>query len=139
MLKTLRELAKGRVIVLFGCGGDRDREKRPIMGRIAEELADLAVVTSDNPRSEDPQKIIQEILNGFKNPSGALVDPDRKKAIHRALLEAKPNDIVLIAGKGHETKQIVSHIYVDFDDKLIAAECSDDIYHKQILQMAGAS
>jgi UDP-N-acetylmuramoyl-L-alanyl-D-glutamate--2,6-diaminopimelate ligase len=139
VLKTLKELAKGRVIVLFGCGGDRDREKRPIMGRIAEELADVVIVTSDNPRSEDPQKIIQEILKGLKNPTKAIVEVDRKKAIYAALLEAKPTDIVLIAGRGHETKQIVSHLYVDFDDKLIASQCCDEIYHKKILQMAGTS
>lgn len=137
VLETLKEIAKKKIIVLFGCGGDRDREKRPIMGQIAERYADEVIITSDNPRSEDPQKIIQEILSGCTHAERAHVVADRRSAIYKAIELAEPEDIVLIAGKGHETKQLFSHICIEFDDKKIAHECAEEIYHKKILQMAG--
>jgi UDP-N-acetylmuramoyl-L-alanyl-D-glutamate--2,6-diaminopimelate ligase len=110
----------GRVICVFGAGGDRDREKRPQMGRIAAEHADLAIVTSDNPRSEDPQAIIDEIVAGS---GGRLeVEPDRRRAIERAVEEARPGDIVVIAGKGHEQGQEVAGRKLPFDDRQVARE-----------------
>lgn len=123
VLETLKELARGRIITVFGCGGDRDREKRPLMAKVSEELSDLTIVTSDNPRSEDPKKIIQEIITGFKKLTGHMIEMDRKKAIHLALEQAKANDIVLIAGKGHEAQQVFATHTIDFDDKLIASDC----------------
>lgn len=137
VLETLEEVAKQKIIVVFGCGGDRDREKRSMMGHIAEMYADQVIITSDNPRSEDPLKIIQEIVKGMAKPENANVIPDRKEAIYKAVSISEPGDIVLIAGKGHETKQFFSHVFVDFDDKQIAAECAEEVYHKKILQMAG--
>jgi UDP-N-acetylmuramoyl-L-alanyl-D-glutamate--2,6-diaminopimelate ligase len=120
VLSTARELDAGRVICVFGCGGDRDREKRPIMGRIAGELAEIAIVTSDNPRSEDPRAIIEEIVAGT---DGELeVVPDRREAIARAIEKASPGDIVLIAGKGHEQGQQFRDRTVPFDDREVARE-----------------
>lgn len=139
VLQTLKEFAKQKIIVLFGCGGDRDREKRPIMGQIATDGADIVVLTSDNPRSEDPQKIIQEILKGCTQSENCIVIPDRKEAIHKAISIAAPGDIVLIAGKGHETKQLFAHLFVDFDDRKVARECAENVYHKRTLQMVGDS
>ena len=120
VLSTARELDAGRVICVFGCGGDRDREKRPMMGRIACELADIAIVTSDNPRSEDPRAIIEEIVAGT---DGELeVVPDRREAIARAIEKASPGDVVLIAGKGHEQGQQFRDRTVPFDDREVARE-----------------
>jgi UDP-N-acetylmuramoyl-L-alanyl-D-glutamate--2,6-diaminopimelate ligase len=120
VLSTARELDAGRVICVFGCGGDRDREKRPMMGRIAGELADIAIVTSDNPRSEDPRAIIEEIVAGT---DGELeVVPDRREAIARAIEKASPGDVVLIAGKGHEQGQQFRDRTVPFDDREVARE-----------------
>jgi UDP-N-acetylmuramoyl-L-alanyl-D-glutamate--2,6-diaminopimelate ligase len=110
----------GRVICVFGAGGDRDREKRPQMGRIAAEHADLAIVTSDNPRSEDPQAIIDEIVAG--SGGRVEVEPDRRRAIERAVEEARPGDIVVIAGKGHEQGQEVAGRKLPFDDRQVARE-----------------
>lgn len=117
-LNTLRELTPGRVIVVFGCGGDRDRGKRPLMGEVAGRLADVAVVTSDNPRSERPEEIIGDILKGFpeKGPKPIVV-VDRKAAIARALSLAGKNDCVLVAGKGHEPYQELAHSVAPFDDR----------------------
>ena len=125
VLATLKPLCEGRLTVVFGCGGDRDRSKRPRMGRVAEDLADLVVVTSDNPRSEQPEFIIGEIITGFKNPIAdkIIVESDRKKAIELAIKNAEKNDIVLIAGKGHETYQIIGKQKFDFSDKDAALEC----------------
>jgi UDP-N-acetylmuramoyl-L-alanyl-D-glutamate--2,6-diaminopimelate ligase len=125
VLKTLQELKKGRLITVFGCGGDRDFDKRPKMGATAEALSDLAIVTSDNPRSENPEAIIRAILSGFKNPAKAMVIVDRAQAIHKAIQIAGSEDIVLIAGKGHENYQIFSQHTVPFDDREIAkAACT---------------
>lgn len=126
VLNTAREITRGRVIAVFGCGGDRDRGKRPLMGRVAAQLADHVVVTSDNPRSEDPQHIVQEIVEGLRGlgPGHASyeVEPDRAAAIRRAVSLAKPQDAVLICGKGHETVQIFSDRVVPFDDREVARQ-----------------
>jgi UDP-N-acetylmuramoyl-L-alanyl-D-glutamate--2,6-diaminopimelate ligase len=120
VLRAARELDAGRVLCVFGCGGDRDRGKRPIMGRIAGRLADIAIVTSDNPRSEEPRAIIDEIVAGAE---GALeIEPDRREAIVRAVEEARPGDVVLIAGKGHEQGQQFRDRTVPFDDREVARE-----------------
>ncbi|MGH7498246.1 MAG: UDP-N-acetylmuramoyl-L-alanyl-D-glutamate--2,6-diaminopimelate ligase [Gemmatimonadales bacterium] len=119
-LATLRPLTRGRLIVVFGCGGDRDRGKRPIMGRIAAEGADLAVVTSDNPRTEDPGAIIDDVEQGMGVvPHRRVVD--RLAAIHAALQEARPGDTLILAGKGHETYQVVGTEKVPFDEREIVA------------------
>jgi UDP-N-acetylmuramoyl-L-alanyl-D-glutamate--2,6-diaminopimelate ligase len=122
VLPALRESTKGRLITVFGCGGDRDREKRPRMARAVEELADFAIVTTDNPRSEDPLSIIKEICKGFLE-SNYLVIPDRKEAIEKAIQVATQEDVILIAGKGHEKYQIFAHGIVPFDDCQVAADC----------------
>jgi UDP-N-acetylmuramoyl-L-alanyl-D-glutamate--2,6-diaminopimelate ligase len=120
ILRTARELAAGRVICVFGCGGDRDRGKRPEMGRIAAELSDVPIVTSDNPRSEDPQAIIDEILAGM--PGAPEVEPDRRAAIELAIQQARQGDVVVIAGKGHEQGQEFADRKVPFDDREVARE-----------------
>jgi len=120
ILKAVRGFAKGRVIILFGCGGDRDNTKRPIMGRIAGELADFCIVTSDNPRSENPMDIINMIIPGVKETGTPFeVICDRKKAIKFALETAKKDDVVILAGKGHETYQILNDGTIDFDEREI--------------------
>jgi UDP-N-acetylmuramoyl-L-alanyl-D-glutamate--2,6-diaminopimelate ligase len=111
------------VITLFGCGGDRDRAKRPLMGMAAGELSDFVVLTSDNPRSEDPLDIINDALVGlgrFDTPH--IAEPDRAKGIRRALEAARQGDVVLIAGKGHETYQVLKDRTIHFDDREIARE-----------------
>jgi UDP-N-acetylmuramoyl-L-alanyl-D-glutamate--2,6-diaminopimelate ligase len=125
VLTTLKPLCKGRLIVVFGCGGDRDRTKRPRMAKVVEQLADFVIVTSDNPRTEKPQDIIDEIIAGFENPGSEkiTVETDRKKAIKLAIKSAGKNDIVLIAGKGHENYQIIGKQKFPFSDKTIAREC----------------
>jgi UDP-N-acetylmuramoyl-L-alanyl-D-glutamate--2,6-diaminopimelate ligase len=120
VLKALQELKKGRLITVFGCGGNRDAAKRPKMGAVAEALSDLVIVTSDNPRSEDPEEIIRNILTGLKSPGKAMVLIDRESAIRHAVQMAGLEDIVLIAGKGHENYQIFSHQKVSFDDRIAA-------------------
>jgi UDP-N-acetylmuramoyl-L-alanyl-D-glutamate--2,6-diaminopimelate ligase len=120
VLQTSRELGTGRVICVFGCGGDRDRGKRPLMGRIASELADVAIVTSDSPRSEDPLAIIDEIVAGMDGEQ--TVEPDRATAIERAVELARPGDVVVIAGKGHERGQEIGGTVIPFDDAEVAGE-----------------
>lgn len=123
VLRTARRLATGRVLVVLGCGGDRDRAKRPLMGRAATSNADLAVITSDNPRSEDPLAILAEIEPGARAGGGDFViEPDRRAAIRLALLAARPGDVVVIAGKGHETHQELADRAIPFDDRVVAAE-----------------
>jgi UDP-N-acetylmuramoyl-L-alanyl-D-glutamate--2,6-diaminopimelate ligase len=117
-IQIMRELAKGRVITLFGCGGDRDRTKRPLMGAAAGELSDFVILTSDNPRSEDPLDIMNDAMVGlsrFDTPH--VAEPDRERAIRKAMEEARPGDAVLLAGKGHETYQILKDRTVHFDDR----------------------
>jgi len=124
VLSTLKPLCKGKLRVVFGCGGDRDRTKRPRMAKVAEQLADFIIVTSDNPRTEEPMAIIEEIITGFENPNSPkiTVEQDRKKAIELAVKTADKDDIVLIAGKGHETYQIIGKQKFNFSDKKIAGE-----------------
>jgi len=121
-LGAARELTGGRLLVVFGAGGDRDREKRPQMGRVVAELADLAVVTSDNPRSEDPEAIIAEIVAGASAPGRLQVQPDRAAAIETALWLAGSGDVVVIAGKGHETGQEIAGRRLPFDDAAVARD-----------------
>ncbi len=119
VLKAAREITPehGKLICVFGCGGDRDATKRPKMGTIAETYADKVIVTSDNPRSENPQQIITDILAGFKSVSDVIVEPDRELAIKEAYKIANPNDVVLVAGKGHEDYQILATETIHFDDR----------------------
>ncbi|MGQ0678065.1 MAG: UDP-N-acetylmuramoyl-L-alanyl-D-glutamate--2,6-diaminopimelate ligase [Actinomycetota bacterium] len=119
VLGAARGMAERRLIAVFGCGGDRDRAKRPLMGRAAERYCDLAIVTSDNPRTEDPERIIAEIVSGMQG--GYRVVADRARAIREALYEAEPNDIVIIAGKGHETGQEADGVVTPFDDRQVVA------------------
>ena len=122
-LRAAKAVAAGRVIVVFGAGGDRDRSKRPMMGAVAYENADLVVLTSDNPRSEDPEAILDEIEQGV--PDGASVwmrESDRRSAIEAALREAHPGDVVLVAGKGHESTQTIGSDVFPFDDRQVARE-----------------
>jgi UDP-N-acetylmuramoyl-L-alanyl-D-glutamate--2,6-diaminopimelate ligase len=119
-LAAARSLADGRVICVFGCGGDRDRGKRPLMGRAAEEGSDVAILTSDNPRSEDPEAIAREVLAGVKGTMA--VELDRRKAIEQAVELAEPGDIVVIAGKGHELGQELRDRTVPFDDREVARD-----------------
>jgi len=127
VLVSLRPLVKGRLIVVFGCGGDRDRSKRPRMGRVAEEFADLIWLTNDNPRSEEPAAIIQEIERGIKERGKVTVESDRARAIHQALSSARRGDLVLITGKGHESVQIFRDSVVPFDDRIVAREGLRDL------------
>jgi UDP-N-acetylmuramoyl-L-alanyl-D-glutamate--2,6-diaminopimelate ligase len=114
--------AGGRTIVVFGCGGDRDAMKRPAMGAAATEGADVVVVTSDNPRHEDPGRIIEEVLRGVAPQAKPLVEPDRRRAIELAIGAARPGDVVVVAGKGHETVQVVGDRRLRFDDRAVVAE-----------------
>ncbi len=146
VLQTLRRRAAARIITVFGCGGDRDRDKRPKMGRIAGELSDLTIVTSDNPRTEPPTAIIDDILPGVARPGtpgpavrrrytpeelpeaaapGYAVEPDRRKAIDLGVRASRPGDILLIAGKGHETYQVVGDRTLPFDDRAVARKALD--------------
>lgn len=121
VLRALRPLVTGRLIVLFGCGGDRDRTKRPVMGRIAAERADLAIATSDNPRTEDPERILDDVEAGMQGTDHLRI-VDRRQAIHDALAMLKPGDCLVLAGKGHETYQIVGTERRPFDERVIVRE-----------------
>lgn len=123
VIKTAREFTQGRVITVFGCGGDRDATKRPLMGKVSGELSDYCVVTSDNPRTEDPDAIIADIIPGI-DPTGCeyTVEHDRRRGIKKALREWKPGDTVIIAGKGHETYQIIGTVKTHFDDRETAMQ-----------------
>jgi UDP-N-acetylmuramoyl-L-alanyl-D-glutamate--2,6-diaminopimelate ligase len=127
LLETARPLARGRVITLFGCGGDRDRTKRPLMGAVASRLSDVVVITSDNPRHEDPARIIEEIQRGItpdtkREDTQIVAIPDRRSAIARAIEMAKPGDLVLVAGKGHETHQVIGDESIPFDDAAVVRD-----------------
>jgi len=124
VLLTIKEFCKGNIITVFGCGGDRDRGKRPIMGKIASELSDYTIITSDNPRSENPETIIQEIESGVVGKNYIKIT-DRRQAIQKAIKMAKKGDAVLIAGKGHETYQIIDDKKIHFDDREVAKEYLD--------------
>jgi len=117
------QLSHRKVITVFGCGGDRDRTKRPVMGRIAVRLSSHVIVTSDNPRTEDPLAILSEIRVGLnQGPATYELTPDRREAIGRAVAMARPDDVVIIAGKGHETYQVIGRETVPFDDRAVARE-----------------
>jgi len=122
LIRTARELnPKGRIITLFGCGGSKDRTKRPVMGEVTGRLSDLTILSSDNPRQEDPLKIISDIIVGLQKTSGKyVIEPDRERAVGLAMDEARAGDIVLLAGKGHENYQILADRTLDFDDREVA-------------------
>ena len=124
VLNTLKPLCKGKLIVVFGCGGDRDKTKRPRMAKVAEDLADRIIVTSDNPRTERAEEIVNDIIAGFVEPDAdaIVIKPDRRKAIESAVKTAGADDIVLIAGKGHETYQLIGNTKYDFNDAEIVRE-----------------
>ena len=123
VLRAARDIAKGRVVCVFGAGGDRDRGKRPLMGEIAAKLADVTIVTSDNPRSEDPEAIVAEIVAGIERGDAVQVEVDRRMAIERAIALARADDVVVIAGKGHEQGQeLADGVKVPFDDVTVARE-----------------
>ena len=123
VLQSVKGFAKGRTVVLFGCGGDRDKTKRPVMGAIAAQLADFVIVTSDNPRTEKPEAIIADILEGMKDTATPYVTiPDRVEAIHYAMDHAQPGDVIVLAGKGHEDYQEIDHKHYPMDERVIVAE-----------------
>ena len=123
ILTTARDFTAGRLICLFGCGGDRDKTKRPIMGAIAQDLADVVVVTSDNPRTEDPQAIITDILSGMEGELEKVhVEPDRPAAIGWALSQGQLGDVIVLAGKGHETYQEINGVFHHLDEREIVAD-----------------
>jgi UDP-N-acetylmuramoyl-L-alanyl-D-glutamate--2,6-diaminopimelate ligase len=128
LLETTRALSHGKILTVFGCGGDRDRSKRPLMGAVAVRLSDHVVLTSDNPRSEDPLAIIREIdlgTRGLQSNAEVLIEPDRRKAIALAISLAAPGDVLLVTGKGHESYQIIGDQVIPFDDREVIKEILD--------------
>ena len=117
----MRGFAKKRIITVIGCGGNRDAAKRPKMGHIAEELSDIAIITSDNPRCEEPMKIIHEILAGMKKDNHIVIE-NRREAIKKAMEIAEEDDIIILAGKGHETYQEINHVKHHFDEREVVKE-----------------
>ena len=131
ILSTVRTFARGRIIILFGCGGDRDHGKRPIMGEIAGKLADYSILTSDNPRTEDPFEILEAVESGIRNTNGKYtVIENRREAIRHALETAREGDIVVLAGKGHETYQEINGIKHPFDEKVVVQQLLAEIKSK---------
>jgi len=134
VLKAIRPFVptNNKLCVVFGCGGDRDKTKRPRMAQVALEFADQLIITSDNPRTEDPQAIIDDINAGVsaESTSKVVCIVDRRLAIRAAIKQALPGDVVLIAGKGHETYQIIGTKKIDFDDRIIAAEAINELFAK---------
>jgi UDP-N-acetylmuramoyl-L-alanyl-D-glutamate--2,6-diaminopimelate ligase len=128
-LHALRKHTQGKLWCVFGCGGDRDQGKRPLMGKIAEELAEHVILTNDNPRHENPQIILQGILAGIHNPAAVQVIPERQAAIEYALQHAQANDIVLIAGKGHEDYQQIGDQRLNFSDQAVVKTCLESLHH----------
>ena len=126
ILDAANVLKKGRIITVFGCGGDRDRGKRPKMGSIVERKSDIAIVTSDNPRTEDPAAIIEDIKEGLEGKNYMII-PDRKEAIYMAVELAQKKDIVLIAGKGHEDYQILKEETIHFDDREVVLQAIEEL------------
>ena len=129
VLQALNALKKkGKIITVFGCGGDRDKTKRPLMGRVAENLSDIIFVTSDNPRTEEPQSILEDIKKGITNVKPTFFEVDRTQAVFDAVKKAQKNDVILIAGKGHETYQILGKKVIDFDDRKKALEALEKFW-----------
>lgn len=126
-LQSARSLSPGRIITVFGCGGERDRSKRPVMGEISARLSDFTIVTSDNPRGEDPQAIIAEIAAGIEDTSRLAIEPDRTRAIRLGIETMRPDDCLLIAGKGHETYQIIGDRKIPFDDKAVVRSILEEL------------
>jgi UDP-N-acetylmuramoyl-L-alanyl-D-glutamate--2,6-diaminopimelate ligase len=130
LLETARPLAERRLITVFGCGGDRDRTKRPLMGAVAARLSDVVVITSDNPRNEEPTRIIEEIKRGIpatsERSAATFAIVDRREAIHFAIGKAEPGDLVLLAGKGHEQSQTIGNEQLPFDEAAIAREALEE-------------
>ncbi|KIC76134.1 UDP-N-acetylmuramoyl-L-alanyl-D-glutamate--2,6- diaminopimelate ligase [Neochlamydia sp. EPS4] len=133
VLECLQEFKQGRIITVFGCGGNRDASKRPKMAQVAEKFSDYCIVTSDNPRSENPQSICQEIARGF-NQQNWEIEIDRYEAIKKAIYMANPADVILIAGKGHEAYQIFSYKTIEFDDRKIAAQICLEKYKDEMIK-----
>ncbi len=133
VLHALKNLVKGRILLVFGCGGDRDREKRPQMGKIADEKSDIFWLTNDNPRSEDPLNIVDDIKAGIKPGRSFHIQTDRHKAITEALSEAKDDDLVLIAGKGHEKYQIIKDTIAPFDDREVVKKILSKNSDEQVI------
>ena len=132
ILKTIRGFAKSRIVTVFGCGGDRDKTKRPKMGKIAGELSDYCVVTSDNPRSEEPMAIINDILEGISQTNCEYkVIENRFEAIEYAIDNAKAGDVILLAGKGHETYQILKDRTITFDEREIVLKLVSSVEERQ--------
>ena len=128
VLKSIKSFVKGKIITVFGCGGNREKEKRPIMGQISQKYSDLTIITSDNPRYENPEDIIKDILEGIdRSKDNYLIIEDRKEAIRESIYRARKGDIILIAGKGHENYQIVNDNIFEFDDKQVAKEIIDEM------------
>lgn len=137
-ISVARTLDAKRVITLFGCGGDRDRAKRPLMGQVAGELSDLVILTSDNPRTEEPLQIMNDALVGLRRTSTrTVVEPDRAAAIRKAIEEAHAGDIVILAGKGHETYQIFRDRTIHFDDREVAREALRSFGFGKVAKKAG--
>lgn len=135
VLTCLNEIKTKRIITVFGCGGDRDRSKRPKMAQVAGRLSDIVIVTTDNPRSENPETICQEITTGFSKDDTYKVVIDRYNAITTAITEAQQEDIILIAGKGHETYQILAHQTIEFDDRKAASEVCNNIHNNMVVPL----
>lgn len=128
ILKTVKEFVAGRLICVFGCGGDRDKTKRPVMGEISGNLADFTIITSDNPRTENPSDIIDEVECGIKKTNGSYIKmEDRRKAIKYAMINANKDDVIVIAGKGHETYQVLADKKIDFDEQEIVKKIAREI------------
>ena len=122
VLNAARGITEGKLISVFGCGGDRDRGKRPKMGAISTQIADMSVITSDNPRTENPEEIISEIVSNLPHDAAYLCIPERREAIRHAIMDAHPGDVVVIAGKGHENYQEIHGKRFPFDDREVASE-----------------
>ena len=131
ILQATKSYTRGRVISVFGCGGDRDSGKRPIMGEISGKIADYTIITSDNPRTEDPQKIVDQIEEGIKKTKGKYeVVVDRVEAIERAIKMANKRDIIILAGKGHEPYQEINGVKHPFDERIIVRDIVEKIVNK---------
>lgn len=127
ILRTAREFTKGRLITVFGCGGDRDKTKRPIMGKISGKLSDISIITSDNPRTEDPDAIIEDILKGIESDNYVVIE-NRKEAIKKAIKIAKKDDVIVVAGKGHEDYQELNNMVIHFDEREVIADIIKELF-----------